>query len=167
MCGFAGSFNPAAEISEEELTARTVNMADAIRHRGPDDSGVWTDAASGIALAHRRLSIIDLSPAGHQPMASRCGRYQIVYNGEVYNFEQLRRELGSDIPYRGHSDTEVLLEAIARWGLEASVRKLNGMFGFAVWDSEDRTLSLVRDRMGIKPVYYLSLIHISEPTRPY
>lgn len=154
MCGFAGSFSSNANVSAEELSVRVTAMTDVIRHRGPDDSGAWIDESAGIALGHRRLSIIDLSPAGHQPMTSHCGRYQLVYNGEIYNFEDLRTELGSGIEYRGHSDTEVLLEGIARWGLEPTVRKLNGMFGFALWDSKERTLSLVRDRMGIKPVYY-------------
>lgn len=154
MCGIVGSFNPHASVKADELTARATRMADAILHRGPDDSGVWVDEAAGIALGHRRLSIIDLSPAGHQPMASHCGRYQLAYNGEVYNFEQLRSELDGGISYRGHSDTEVFLEGIAKWGLEATVKKLNGMFAFALWDREERTLSLVRDRMGIKPLYY-------------
>ena len=154
MCGIVGSFNPSANISAEELTARTERMVDAIRHRGPDDSGVWCDETNGVALGHRRLSIIDLSPAGHQPMTSHCGRLHIVFNGEIYNFEELRSELGDGINYRGHSDTEVLLEGIARWGLRRTVKKLNGMFAIAVWDEHERTLSLVRDRMGIKPLYY-------------
>ncbi len=154
MCGFVGSFDSSANVNADELTRRATQMADAIRHRGPDDSGVWVDAAAGIALGHRRLSIIDLSAAGHQPMASADGRFQLVYNGEIYNFEQLRKELSNTASLRGRSDTEVLVEGIAEWGLRATVEKLNGMFGFAVWDTKERTLSLVRDRMGIKPVYY-------------
>lgn len=154
MCGFVGSFDSSANVNANELTRRATQMADAIRHRGPDDSGVWVDAAAGIALGHRRLSIIDLSAAGHQPMASADGRFQLVYNGEIYNFEQLRKELSNTASLRGRSDTEVLVEGIAEWGLRATVEKLNGMFGFAVWDTKERTLSLVRDRMGIKPVYY-------------
>ncbi|MFK7817075.1 MAG: asparagine synthase (glutamine-hydrolyzing), partial [Planctomycetaceae bacterium] len=154
MCGFVGSFNPRAGIGADELNVRGTRMAEAIQHRGPDDHGVWCDETSGIMLAHRRLAIIDLSPAGHQPMVSRCGWFQLVYNGEIYNFESVREELGAEASFRGRSDTEVLVEAIARWGLDATLSKLNGMFGFALWDQKERTVSLVRDRMGIKPVYY-------------
>lgn len=128
-------------------------MADRLTHRGPDDSGEWTDDEAGIALAFRRLSIIDLSPTGHQPMLSPSGRYVIAYNGEVYNFRRLHHELGAP-PLSGHSDTEVILLAIERWGLRPAVERFVGMFAFAVWDREERTLHLVRDRIGVKPLHY-------------
>jgi asparagine synthase (glutamine-hydrolysing) len=131
-------------------------MADAIRHRGPDDGGTWTDPAAGIALAHRRLAIIDLSAAGHQPMQSSCGRYVLCFNGEIYNFADLRADLeaGGDVDWRGHSDTEVLLAAIRRWGLMIAMQRAEGMFALALWDRQDRILRLARDRLGEKPLYY-------------
>jgi asparagine synthase (glutamine-hydrolysing) len=131
-------------------------MADALVHRGPDDGGTWSDAERGVALGHRRLSIIDLSPAGHQPMASRSGRYRLVYNGEIYNHAAIRRELdgGAAVEWRGHSDTETFLEGVERWGLEAALSRSVGMFALALWDRETQTLSLARDRMGEKPLYY-------------
>jgi len=150
MCGIAGFWGPADQRGLRR-TARA--MADAIRHRGPDDSGEWCNEDAGIALAHRRLSILDLSPEGHQPMISASGRYVIVFNGEVFNCEELRAQL-SGCRWRGHSDTEVMLEAIEAWGLEAAVRSFVGMFAFAIWDREERELHLVRDRLGIKPLYY-------------
>jgi asparagine synthase (glutamine-hydrolysing) len=134
-------------------------MAATIRHRGPDDEGIWSDPSAGVALIHRRLSIVDLSPQGHQPMLSADGRWVIVYNGEVYNHAALRRELDSsggspEGGWRGHSDTETLLQAIQNWGLAATLDRLVGMFAFALWDRQDRLLSLARDRFGEKPLYY-------------
>jgi len=130
-------------------------MTDAIAHRGPDDCGHWCDENSQVGLGHRRLSIIDVSPLGHQPMGSRSGRYQIVFNGEIYNFETLRRDLLTrGDTFRGRSDTEVLLAAIERWGLAHALQRAVGMFALALWDREARTLSLARDRLGEKPLYY-------------
>jgi len=131
-------------------------MLELLRHRGPNDSGIWIDEA-GLALGHTRLSIVDLSAAGHQPMLSASGRFVLTYNGEIYNFPAIRRELeaGSQAPrWRGHSDTEVLLAGIEAWGVEAMLRRCNGMFAFALWDRRDRTLVLARDRMGEKPLYF-------------
>lgn len=128
-------------------------MADRLRHRGPDDDGTWTSADGAVAFGHRRLSIVDLSAAGHQPMRSRSGRYEVVLNGEIYNHALLRAELGGG-PWRGHSDTETMLAGFERWGIEATLRKLVGMFAIALWDRQARRLTLVRDRLGIKPVYY-------------
>lgn len=151
MCGLAGFFSSARLAENTAVVAR--RMSDAIIHRGPDDSGVWIDEAAGIALAHRRLSILDLSPAGHQPMASPSGRYVIVFNGEIYNHLDLRAALSS-ITWHGHSDTETLLAAFEAWGIEATLKKCVGMFALALWDRETRTLTLARDRMGEKPLYY-------------
>ena len=154
MCGLTGIFDPR---SSAPLAKNLRAMTDRLVHRGPDADGVWTDDAAGIALGHRRLSIIDLSPAGAQPMTSACGRYVIVYNGEVYNAEDIRGELveaGNAPNYRGHSDTEVMLAAFSRWGVRATMDKLIGMFAFALWDREERCLVLARDRLGIKPLYW-------------
>jgi asparagine synthase (glutamine-hydrolysing) len=154
MCGIAGfvQFRPGEAA---DLEARARRMADQLAHRGPDDAGYCTDTAAGVGLGFRRLSIIDLSPAGHQPMCSESGRYTIIFNGEFYNFGQLRAELEPlGHRFRGHSDTEVMLAAIEQWGLDAAVQRSRGMFAFAVWDRRDRVLHLVRDRLGIKPLFY-------------
>ncbi len=130
-------------------------MTRTLHHRGPDDSGVWVDAESGIAFGHCRLSVIDLSATGKQPMHSACGRYVIAYNGEVYNHLDLSRELSeAGVVFKGHSDTEVILAAISRWGIPGAVQRFNGMFAFSVWDKKERVLWLARDRMGEKPLYY-------------
>ncbi len=130
-------------------------MTDSLTHRGPDDRGTWLDGSLGVALGHRRLSVVDLSPAGHQPMISSDGRYVIVYNGEVYSTAEIRVELEKKgILFRGHSDTEVILEGFVAYGIDATLQRLIGMFAIAVWDRQDRRLSLIRDRMGIKPLYW-------------
>src|SRR5438309_9241343 len=154
MCGIAGCWKrPGA--SELALTQWGEAMNGALQHRGPDDGGLWVDCTTGIALASRRLAIVDLSPAGHQPMVSSCKRYVIVYNGEIYNSLEIREELEkAGQHFIGHSDTEVLLEACALWGVERALTQMNGMFGFALWDRGARTLTLARDRIGIKPLYY-------------
>jgi asparagine synthase (glutamine-hydrolysing) len=155
MCGIVGLLAPAARHNSRKLSATTRGMADALTHRGPDGSGIWVDAEAGIALGHRRLAIIDLSKEGHQPMVSASGRYVITYNGEVYNFRSIAHELAElGWHFRGHSDTEVLLAAVDQWGLEAALPKLAGMFAFALWDRRARTLHLVRDRLGKKPLYF-------------
>lgn len=153
MCGIAGflSLAPPGREAAEVATA----MADRIGHRGPDASGVWVDESAAVAFAHRRLSVIDLSSAGAQPMLSASGRFVLIFNGEIYNHLEIRQGLGGlEKAWRGHSDTETLLAAIEAWGLERSLRACVGMFAFALWDRQDRALSLARDRMGEKPLYY-------------
>lgn len=155
MCGIAGFLDQRHVYSGEDWVRTAAAMAAPLRHRGPDDAGVWTDPDAGVALAHRRLAILDLSPAGHQPMTSSCGRWVLTYNGEIYNHVELRQELSaSGRTFRGHSDTEVLAEACAAWGVEATLRKLVGMFAFAAWDRAARTLTLARDRIGLKPLFW-------------
>jgi len=154
MCGVAGLINAPAGT---DLASAARRMADCLVHRGPDDYGVWLDLNHGVALAHRRLSIIDLSPQGHQPMSSAGGRYVLAFNGEIYNFADIREELqgrGLAPKWRGHSDTEVLLAAIEAWGFESALTRSVGMFAIALWDRETATLSLARDRLGEKPLYY-------------
>ena len=155
MCGIAGFITTAESETAEERTDTVGEMAQVQAHRGPDDQGTWCDVKAGVALGHRRLSIIDLSEQGHQPMLSSCGRFVLVYNGEIYNCNDLREELKKEgRRFRGHSDTEVLVEAISCWGLWKTLSRLQGMFAFAVWNRLERTLTLARDRVGIKPLYY-------------
>jgi asparagine synthase (glutamine-hydrolysing) len=150
MCGIAGILDFSGLSGWEDSIGR---MTETLVHRGPDDHGVWIDQRANIALGHRRLSIIDLSPEGRQPMVSHSGRYVMVFNGEIYNYRDLRADL-PDSPFRGSSDTEVMLAAFDRWGIGASLARFNGMFAFAVWDRQDRMLTLARDRAGEKPLYY-------------
>jgi asparagine synthase (glutamine-hydrolysing) len=150
MCGIVGFL--AFDSSHEELTARISHMAKSLVHRGPDDEGVWISESDQVALGHRRLAIVDLSPLGHQPMVSSSGRYVIVLNGEIYNFRDLKNQIGGS--YRGGSDTEVLLAAIEKWGIEQALQKCVGMFAFALWDTLSKTLVIARDRLGEKPLYY-------------
>ena len=155
MCGIAGCFDTTAQTPGDTLRRNVEAMAAALVHRGPDEGAVWFDAERSVALGHRRLSILDLSPAGSQPMHSACGRFTLVYNGEIYNHGELGAELRSQgHAFRGHSDTEVLLAAIRQWGVREAVERANGMFAFAVWDAHEQTLTLARDRLGIKPLYF-------------
>ena len=153
MCGIIGFL----QLKKPDFDWRETlqQMSDVIAHRGPDDSGAWVDAEAGVGLGHRRLSIVDLSPEGHQPMTSADGRYVLVFNGEIYNFLPLRKELEAlGHGFRGHSDTEVMLSAFTEWGVEAAIKRFVGMFAFALWDRRERVLHLVRDRAGEKPLYY-------------
>jgi len=152
MCGIAGFFDPSGKGSATILA----KMTKRIQHRGPDGGGEWIDKKSGLFLGHRRLSILDLSPAGNQPMVSSSGRYVLAYNGEIYNHPAIRNELnqGSPKKWNGHSDTEVVLEAFETWGIEKAVERFVGMFAMALWDKKDHCLFLLRDRLGEKPMYY-------------
>jgi asparagine synthase (glutamine-hydrolysing) len=153
MCGIAGFWSPGG--LDESAIAVLGKMTSAIRHRGPDDAGCWSDSRLGIALGHRRLSVIDLSPEGRQPMTSASGRYVIIFNGEIYNFVDLRRHLEAEaVRFRGHSDTEVMLAAIERDGILKATQRFAGMFGFALFDRRENLLHLVRDRLGEKPLYH-------------
>jgi len=155
MCGIVGYWGQGGERNAACVAASVREMADALVHRGPDDSGVWSDPEAGLALGFRRLAILDLSPAGHQPMGSPSGRYVITFNGEIYNFREMRAELEcAGHRFRGHSDTEVILAAIESWGVHPAVCRFVGMFAIALWDRQERRLSLIRDRLGIKPLYY-------------
>ena len=157
MCGIAGFLGAIPRHAKEEQRIRLKRMTDAIIYRGPDDAGYWSDAEHGIGLGHRRLSILDLSPAGHQPMQSAGSRYVIAFNGEIYNHLLLREELdsaGRVQAWRGHSDTETLLAGFDAWGILSTVERAIGMFSFAVWDRQAGTLTLGRDRIGEKPLYY-------------
>ena len=157
MCGILGFIDSSNSSSNEDLCAIINRMNKTLIHRGPDDGGKWVDETVGLALGHRRLSILDLSPEGHQPMVSSCGRFVTVFNGEIYNYRSIRSELDySDklMKWRGHSDTEVMLAAISTWGVEKALKKFNGMFAIALWDRKERRLILIRDRLGEKPLYY-------------
>ena len=157
MCGIAGLIDRGGRLSPQGLPEIVRAMADVQRHRGPDAGDIWVDAEARMAFGHRRLSIIDLSPMGAQPMISADGRHVITYNGEVFNFAELRRELeAGGRRFRGGSDTEVILEGCAAWGADATARRLIGMFAFALWDRQSRIMTLVRDRLGIKPLYYVA-----------
>jgi asparagine synthase (glutamine-hydrolysing) len=157
MCGVTGFLGLGGAATEDVVTEHLMAMTNAVVARGPDDQGHWSDMSREVAIGHRRLSIVDLSPAGHQPMLSASGRFVIAYNGEIYNHQELRQELsarGLGPRWRGHSDTETLLAAIEAWGVEAAVQRCIGMFAIALWDRQSNTLTLARDRVGEKPLYY-------------
>ena len=149
MCGIAGYLSAPGDRNAVQVLR---GMGDKIAHRGPDDSGIWHDNEAGIGFTHRRLSVVDLSPAGHQPMVSASGRYVIIFNGELYNHLDLRKQLESS--WRGHSDTETLLSGFEQWGVQKTVERAVGMFAIAVWSREEQTLTLIRDRFGEKPLYF-------------
>src|SRR5437660_5655204 len=146
MCGMAGFWQ--TRRRDQSSLQILKQMGASLRHRGPDDSGYLFDSGTGLGFAHRRLSILDLSPAGRQPMTSASGRITMIFNGEVYNFEEIKEELGSGYQWRGRSDTEVILEAIEQWGVESALRRFVGMFAFAFWDRSDGRLYVLRDRVG-------------------
>lgn len=155
MCGIAGILDPQQSTTKYELAGLASLMAAPLHHRGPDDAGVWVDASAGVALGHRRLAVIDLSNAAAQPLTSSCGNWTVAYNGELYGFQAVREALrAAGRRFRGHSDTEVLVESLAEWGLRTTLERCNGMFAFAAWDHRRRLLHLARDRLGEKPLYY-------------
>lgn len=157
MCGLAGILQMPRQMSPAQTEEQLTLMTDAIAHRGPDSSGLWQDSDAGVALGHRRLAIVDLSTAGHQPMASASGRHILAFNGEIYNHMALRAELEREqgkLSWRGHSDTETLVTGFDVWGIEETIQRSIGMFAIAIWDRRDRRLFLARDRMGEKPLYY-------------
>ena len=155
MCGISGFFKFSKDLSEDDLKKFGLDMSKKLQRRGPDSFGVWVDKRVGLSLSHRRLSIIDLSPSGNQPMISSNDRYVLTYNGEVYNYLEIAKQLNDkNISFKTHSDTEVILEAITHWGLKKSLGIFNGMFAFSLWDKVQKKLFLVRDRLGIKPLYW-------------
>jgi asparagine synthase (glutamine-hydrolysing) len=154
MCGISGFLNFRPNQAPDDMRSLMRAMSDSLAHRGPDASGTWIDAHAGVALGHRRLAVLDLSQRGSQPMSSDGGRYVVTLNGEIYNFRDLRDELAHKHIFRGTSDTEVMLAAFEEWGVENTLPRLNGMFAFAVWDRASRKLTLARDRVGEKPLYY-------------
>jgi len=155
MCGIAGFVNPSRGLSRPELEELSLKMVATLRHRGPDDQGVWADPATGVSLGHRRLAIQDLSAEGHQPMRSADGRYILSYNGEIYNFHHIKADLErAGHTFRGHSDTEIMLAAFCEYGIRPAIEKFVGMFAFALWDCRESSLYLARDRAGEKPLYY-------------
>jgi asparagine synthase (glutamine-hydrolysing) len=155
MCGIAGFLRTSADRSAAELEDVAERMARTLVHRGPDSGGTWVDEAAGMAMAHRRLAILDLTPDGAQPMRSETGRFIVSFNGEIYNYVELREQLTAcGHGFRGHSDTEVLLAAVEQWGFVGALERFNGMFALALWDQRERVLHIARDRMGEKPLYY-------------
>lgn len=159
MCGIVGILDPRRRRNADESERLLAEMADAMTRRGPDGRGVWSDPLCGVGLGHRRLAVLDLSPAGQQPMTSAGGRYVISYNGEIYNHRDVAAELlGRGVRFRGHSDTEILVEAVAQWGVRATLERVDGMFAFALWDRLERKLVLARDRLGEKPLFYGALV---------
>ena len=155
MCGIVELVDLKRRLGPDELRTIASRMADSLVHRGPDDRGGWIDAEAGVAIGHTRLAIIDLSPAGAQPMISSCGRFVLSYNGEIYNASEIHADLqAAGRPFRGHSDTEVMVEGFAVWGVRPTIERVIGMFAFAAWDRSTRKLTLGRDRLGIKPLYW-------------
>lgn len=155
MCEIAGFIDHNINYDSKDVASL---MGAAIYQRGPDSEGIWQDSNYGVNLIHRRLAILDLTSAGHQPMVSHCKRYVMIFNGEIYNFTQLKKELDfacqSSISWRGHSDSEIILQWFAHWGVEQTLQKCKGMFAIVLWDREKQDLYLIRDRIGEKPLYY-------------